>query len=88
MSMSRLEAHATSEDELEIIKFMRLNEIFALELTKNGIDAEPLPVGSLRLEREEYYNNDFGSIPFVVTNKGCIKIKGKKIDLIQIIQRN
>jgi len=40
------------------------------------------------LEREDYYNNDIGSNPRLITNRGCIKIKEKEITMIQIIQRN
>jgi hypothetical protein len=42
----------------------------------------------LNLEFEEYYNNDIGSTPRIITNRGCIKIKNKEISMIQIIQRN
>jgi hypothetical protein len=76
------------EDELDIMKLMNLNEAFAIDIQKSGIGAEAVELGSLALETEEYYNNDFGNTPRIVTNKGCIKLNDSVIDLIQIIQRN
>jgi hypothetical protein len=76
------------EDESETIKISSLNEIFASQMKKNGLTVETVPIGSLNLEYEEYYNNDIGSNPRLITNRGCIKIKNKEISMIQIIQRN
>lgn len=76
------------EDESESIKISSLNEIFASQMNKNGLTVETVPIGSLNLEYEEYYNNDIGSNPRLITNRGCIKIKNKEISMIQIIQRN
>jgi hypothetical protein len=76
------------EDESETIKISSLNEIFASQMNKNGLTVETVPIGSLNLEYEEYYNNDIGSNPRLITNRGCIKIKNKEISMIQIIQKN
>jgi hypothetical protein len=78
--------HEDSE-ESETIKIVNLNEIFASQMNKKGLIVEAVPIGTLNLEREEYYNNDIGSNPRFVTNRGCIKIKHKEISMIQIIQR-
>lgn len=87
--MTKGDSHASDpEDELDIMKLMNLNEVFAIDMQKSGISAEAVNVGSLELEREEYYNNDFGNTPKIVTNKGCIRLKDSLIDFIQIIQRN
>jgi hypothetical protein len=87
--MTKGDSHASDpEDELDIMKLMNLNEVFAIDMQKSGISAEAVNVGSLELEREEYYNNDFGNTPRIVTNKGCIRLKDSLIDFIQIIQRN
>ena len=90
------EAHAAEdsnsihgeEEESETIKISSLNEIFASQMNNSGLTVEPLPIGSLNLEREDYYNNDIGSNPRFITNRGCIKIKDKEVSMIQIIQRN
>ena len=54
---------------------MKLGEVFAFEIQKAGIYAVAVPIGSLQLEKEEYYNNDSRRTPRIVTNKGCIKLK-------------
>jgi len=76
------------ENDSESIKISSLNEIFASQMNKRGVTVETVPIGSLNLEFEEYYNNDIGSTPRLITNRGCIKIKNKEISMIQIIQRN
>lgn len=76
------------DGESEIVKLMKLNEVYAIDIQNAGINAEAVPIGSLQLEKEEYYNNDLGARPRIVTNKGCIKLKECAIDLVQIIQRN
>jgi hypothetical protein len=74
-------------DELDTIKIENLNETFASQMNKVGMNVEAVPIGTLNLEREEYYNNDLGSNPIFITNRGCIKIKGQEVSMIQIIQR-
>jgi hypothetical protein len=76
------------ENDSETVKISSLNEIFASQMKKRGLTVETVPLGSLNLEREDYYNNDIGSNPRLITNRGCIKIKDKEITIIQIIQRN
>lgn len=75
-------------EELETIKIENLNETFSSQMNKMGMNVEAVPIGTLNLEREEYYNNDIGSNPIFITNRGCIKIKDKEVSIIQIIQRN
>lgn len=76
------------EDDSETIKISSLNEIFASQMKKSGLTVEAVPLGSLNLESEDYYHNDIGSNPRLITNRGCIKIEDKEITMIQIIQRN
>ena len=78
--------HDDSE-ESETIKIVNLNELFASQMNKKGLVVEAVPIGTLNLEREDYYNNDIGSNPRFITNRGCIKILDKEISMIQIIQR-
>ena len=73
--MTNLDSHSPEhEDELDIMKLMNLNEAFAIDIQNSGISAEAIEIGTLDLEREEYFNNDFGSTPRIVTNKGCINV--------------
>jgi hypothetical protein len=74
-------------EESDTIKIENLNETFASQMNKTGMDAEAVPIGTLDLEREEYYNNDIGSNPRLITNRGCIRIKDKVVSMIQIIQK-
>ena len=76
------------EEESETIKISSLNEIFATQMIKSGLAVETVPIGTLNLEREDYYNNDIGPNPRFITNRGCIKVKDKEVSIIQIIQRN
>jgi hypothetical protein len=48
----------------------------------------PLETGSLQLEKNSYYSHFFSLTPVLVTNRGCIQVRGKNFDYIQIIQRN
>ena len=76
------------EEEPETTKNSTLNEIFASQIQKSGIAAVPIPIGTLELEREDYYNNDIGSNPRFITNRGCVRLEDKEISMIQIIQLN
>lgn len=76
------------EEESDTFKKLDINEIFASQMVDNGLAAEAIPLGSLELEREDYYNNDIGSSPRLITNRGCIRVKDKEISIIQIIQKN
>jgi hypothetical protein len=48
----------------------------------------PLEIGSLKIERNSYYSHFFSLTPALVTNRGCIQVRGKNFEYIQIIQRN
>jgi hypothetical protein len=75
-------------EESDTFKNQDINEIFASQMVAKGLGAEAIPLGSLGLESEEYYNNDIGSNPRLITNRGCIRVKGKEVSIIQIIQKN
>lgn len=80
-------ADSHDDSEPDTIKTENLNETFASQMIKTGIEVEAVPIGTLDLEREEYYNNDIGSNPRFTTNRGCIRIKNKEVSMIQIIQK-
>ena len=83
---------AKSSEELPEITIRRinLNERLAQQAkTEFGLDCEAVEVNSLAIENEpSYYSYRFPMSPKIVTNRGCIKVKGKRFGLIQIIQRN
>jgi len=81
---------AKSSEELPeiVIKRVSLNESLAQALERIGIDCKAIEVSSLAIENRPYYSYKLPMSPKIVTNRGCIKVKGKSFGLIQIIQRN
>jgi hypothetical protein len=71
-----------------IIKKLSAHERMAEEMKQSQINAEALLLGSHPLERKQYYSQTFSMSPKFATNKGLVKIKGKNIDFIQLLQRN
>lgn len=69
-----------------------LNERMAQEISKNGIHCKAvIDIGSLEIEKKQYYSYLFAMSPRIVTNRGCIRLEGDNkgnIDFIQIIQKN
>ena len=56
-------------------------------LEKIGVSAEPKQFESDEVEKSDYYSKYFSHSPAMVTNHGCIAVKGSNIDVIQIIQK-
>ena len=71
-----------------IIKKKSAHEKMAEEIKKNQIDCEALELGSHPIERKQHFSQTFSMSPKFVTNKGLIKIKGRNIDYVQLLQRN
>jgi hypothetical protein len=71
------------------IRRITLNDKIAEEIRKEiGIDCQAIDVNSLPVEHKPYYSYIFPMSSKIVTNRGCIRVKSKCFDLIQIIQRN
>ena len=71
------------------IRRITLNDKLAEEIREEiGIDCQAIDVNSLPVEHKPYYSYIFPMSSKIVTNRGCIRVKGKSFDLIQIIQRN
>ncbi len=71
-----------------IIKKLSAHEKMAEEIKKSQIECDALELGSHRLERKQYFSQTFSMSPKFVTNKGLVKIKGRNIDYVQLLQRN
>ena len=71
-----------------IIKKLSAHEKMAEEIKKNQIECEAIELGSHPLERKQYFSQTFSMSPKFVTNKGLVKIKGRNIDYVQLLQRN
>jgi hypothetical protein len=71
------------------IKRSNLNEILAQQLREEkGIDCQAPEVGSLQIEHKRHYSYNIPMSPRITTNRGCIIVKGRSFNLIQVIQRN
>jgi hypothetical protein len=71
---------------------INLNERIVQEISKNGIYCKAVTdIGSLDVEKKQYYSYLFAISPRIVTNRGYIRLEGDNkgnIDFIQIIQKN
>ena len=71
------------------IKRTNLNEELVQQLREQiGIDCEAAEINSLQIEHKRYYSYNFPMSPKIITNRGCIIVKGRGFNLIQVIQRN
>jgi len=75
------------DSEPETIVLKTMPKIFCDKLKEIGIEANPKEIGTDEVERGDYYSRYFSQTPRMVTNKGCLEIKGTNIDLVQIIQK-
>lgn len=62
-------------------------EKFQDMLKEIGVESEAKEIATMDVERGDYYSRNFSQTPRMVTNKGCLELKGTNIDLIQIIQK-
>jgi hypothetical protein len=76
------------DQESETIMRINMNERLAEEMKKNEIDCKAVEVNSLSLEQNLYFSNNFAMTSKFITNRGCIRINYRNIDIVQIIQRN
>ena len=90
---SQADSHEERNDNVdaEIITERKqpLHQEIAREMKEIGIECSALPYGSSELEHQEtYYSHIFAFSSRLVTNKGVVKLSGKNIDFVQILQRN
>ena len=74
-----------SESETFVIK--SIPEEYSEKLEKIGISSSPIEIATDEMENDDYYSRVFSQTTRMVTNKGCLEVKGKNIDVIQIIQK-
>lgn len=82
------EEHDHADIDPIIANKLSAHEKMAEEMKHHQIDCETLPLGSHSIERKQYYSQTFSMSPKFVTNKGLVKIKGKNIDFVHLLQRN
>ena len=76
--------HDTESDTF-VIK--SVPEQYSDKLKKIGISSSPIEIATDEMENDDYYSRVFSQTTRMVTNKGCLEVKGKNIDVIQIIQK-
>lgn len=81
------EEHGNGEIERVVVKKNTLNAILAAEMNKNGIQCEAVEIGSNSLEKAPHSSYTFALSSRLVTNRGLIRLKGKNLDFVQVLQR-
>ncbi len=81
------EEHGHGEIEPVIARIQSPSQTMAEEMKKGGVQGDALDIGLHPLEKGPYYSQLFALSSRLVTNKGLIKVRGKNIDFIQILQR-
>ena len=74
-----------TESETFVIK--SIPEEYSEKLKKIGISSSPIEIATDEMENDDYYSRVFSQTTRMITNKGCLEVKGKNIDVIQIIQK-
>ena len=74
-----------TEPETFVIK--SIPEEYSEKLEKIGISSSPIEIATDEMENDDYYSRVFSQTTRMITNKGCLEVKGKNIDVIQIIQK-
>ena len=74
-----------TESETFVIK--SIPEEYSEKLKEIGISSSPIEIATDEMENDDYYSRVFSQTTRMITNKGCLEVKGKNIDVIQIIQK-
>ena len=74
-----------TESETFVIK--SIPEKFSDILEHIGVSSTPKEIATDEVEHDDYYSRVFSQTTRMVTNKGCVEVKGKNIDVIHIIQK-
>jgi len=74
-----------SESETFVLKTEA--EKFSDKLKEIDVVSTPKEIATDDVESDDYYSRVFSQTTRMVTNKGCLELKGKNIDVIQILQK-
>ncbi|MGI0025682.1 MAG: hypothetical protein ACREA4_11145 [Nitrososphaera sp.] len=75
------------EIEPVVTKLTTLNQNFADEMKKAGEQCEAIELGSHPIEQKPYYSYLFPMTPRLLTNRGLVRVTGRNIEFIQVLQR-
>ena len=84
----QIENHGQGDIDPVTVRKMSAHERLANEMKQSKIECEALSLGSDPIEDTEYYSQTFSMSPRLVMNKGLVKISGKNIDYVHLLQRN
>jgi hypothetical protein len=74
-----------SESETFVLKTEP--ERFSEILQQIDVTSSPKEIATDDIESDDYYSRVFAQTTRMVTNKGCLEVKNKNIDVIQILQK-
>lgn len=75
------------DSEPDTFVYQTWPERFSGMLKEIGIDSESKRIGTDKVEQGDYYSRYFAHTARMVTNRGCLEIKGSNIDVVQIVQK-
>ena len=87
-SGSHEEKQGHADIESVIVKRIGPHQKLAAEMKRNSIDCQALEVGYHPIEQKPHYSYMFAHSSRLVTNRGIVKVRGKNIDFVQVLQRN
>lgn len=87
MEHKEAEEHGRDDIEPVIVRKTNQNENLAKEMAASGIQCEALAIGSHPIERQPTSSHMFSQTSRLTTNKGLIRVLGRNIDFVQVIQR-
>ena len=79
--------YGMEDTESDTIIIKNWPEKFTDVLNQIGVSAVPNEIGEDDVEKGDYYSRCFSQTTRMVTNKGSLKITGRNIDAVQIIQK-
>ena len=75
------------DSESDTIVIKNWPEKYTDILNQIGVSSVPNEIGEDDVEKGDYYSRCFSQTTRMVTNKGSLKITGRNIDAVQIIQK-
>ena len=79
--------YGMEDSESDTIVIKNWPEKFTDILNQISVSAVPNEIGEDDVEKGDYYSRCFSQTTRMVTNKGSLKISGRNIDAVQIIQK-
>ena len=79
--------YGMEDTESDTIIIKNWPEKFTDVLNQIDVSAVPNEIGEDDVEKGDYYSRCFSQTTRMVTNKGSLKISGRNIDAVQIIQK-